>query len=140
MTFSKNTKELLAHITEASNNTLKRPMDLGALLEVSRQNDKQVVLEELAFISKFLIKTMEIIKRIGQNGEGYDKLYGEFSSNVVKSRELISSIIESAPIDVKTLFKSQYLFLNPTAMENIMKLYHDLSWYKNYLIDHRTNA
>lgn len=140
MTFSKQTKELLAQITETSKNSLQRAMDLGTLLELSHQYDKQIALEDLAFTAKFLTKTMELMKRIGQSGDGYDALYTEFSSNIVKSHKILKSIIENAPPDVNKLFTSQYLFRNTTAMENSMKLFHDLSWYKNYLIDHQSHS
>jgi len=137
MILSTLTKELLSKIHETSGGTLQRSFDLGALLEVSLQHNTRAILDDLAFHAKFIVKTFELMKRIGKEGEGYDKLYKEFSASLEKSRQMILQILESAPNDVKALFTSQYLSLSTISMEQLMQLIHDLSWYKNYLIDVR---
>ncbi len=138
MILSAQTKELLSKIQTTSGNTLQRAMDLGALLEISLQHNKKTILDDLAFHSKFLVKTFELMKRIGKEGDGYEKLYKEFSASLEKSRQMILQILENAPNDVKTLFSSQYLSLSTISMEQLMQLIHDISWYKNYLIDMRS--
>ncbi len=137
MILSTQTKELLSKINETSGDSLQRAMDLGALLEISFLHNKTTILNDIAFHAKFLAKTFELMKRIGKDGEGYDKLYNEFSASLEKFRQMILQILENAPNDVKALFTSQYLSLSTIAMERLMQLIHDLSWYKNYLIDIR---
>ncbi len=80
------------------------------------------------------------MKRIGKEGEGYDKLFAEFSTNIKKSQSFITTLAENAEPDVKAHFSISYLSMNDRTMENLMQLFHDLSWYKNYTIDSRQSS
>jgi hypothetical protein len=73
--------------------------------------------------------------RIGRNGEGYDRLASEFSEAVAKTRDLVTSLISESPGDVRKRFADTYLALTQEGLENLLSLCHDLSWYKNWLID-----
>lgn len=137
MTLSQTTKELLSKISAASGNKLLRSMDLGVLIELSNQQQKQSVLEELAFSAKFLSKSFELMKRIGKEGDGYDKLETEFTVQVEKSRKAILQLLELADSMTKAHFTGTYLGMDTLALQNLMQLFHDLSWYKNYQIDSR---
>jgi hypothetical protein len=133
-------KDLLSKISDASRHSLQRAMDLGILLQLSASHKRRDSMENLAFHAKFVTKSFELLKRIGTEGEGYDKLYAEFTSNIERCRALIKDIIEDGPEQTRILFEAQYLSLSTTAMENLMSLIHDLSWYKNYLIDSKGTA
>lgn len=135
MTLRQSTKTLLSEINASSGNSLQRAMDLGALLEIAAA-DKRSLLEDLAFSSKFIVKSFELMKRIGRDGNGYEKIAGEFAAQTKKSQELLRTLLAGADAMTMAHFSSQYLEMNTLTMENLMKLLHDLSWYKNYLIDH----
>lgn len=136
MTLSQPIKTLLAEINTVSGGRLKRSMDLGILLEMTQQHSLQASLDDLAFSSKFLIKSFDLMKRIGKGGEGYDKLEKEFTVQTERSRTLIAQIVEKADPMTMSHFRGTYLSLEPISLENVMQLFHDLSWYKNYQIDH----
>jgi hypothetical protein len=140
MNLSAGTKSLLAHITEVSGNRMQRPLDVGRLIELAAQTNKQKELDDLAFFSKFLSKSFELMKRIGIENEGYEKLSGEFTADVEKSQALIRSLAEQAPKDVQAYFSVTYLTMNDNTMSNLMQLFYDLSWYKNYQIDSRQSS
>lgn len=137
MTLSQTTKSLLSEITAASGSTLQRSMDLGTLLEIGSQHSLKNILDDLAFSAKFLIKSFDLMKKIGKGGEGYDKLETEFTSQIKKSHALILQLLEQTDAMTKTHFSGTYLSMDTIAMQNLMQLFHDLSWYKNYLIDKR---
>lgn len=137
MTLSRTTKELLASINTISGGTLQRSMDLGVLIEIAHRNAMQPALDDLAFIGKFLTKSFELMKRIGEGGEGFDKLESEFSAQTEKSRTIIAALVEKADAMTVSYFTSTYLAMDTVAMTNLIQLFHDLGWYKNYLIDHR---
>ncbi|MBI2428320.1 MAG: hypothetical protein HYV29_05900 [Ignavibacteriales bacterium] len=137
MTLSQTTKSLISEINAASGNTLQRSMDLGALLETAHQNSLHDILNDLAFSAKFLIKSFDLMKKVGKGGEGYDKLESEFTSQIKKSHALISQLLEKSDAMTKAHFTGTYLSMDTIAMQNLMQLFHDLSWYKNYLIDKR---
>jgi hypothetical protein len=136
MTLRQTTKTLLSEINTLSGNTLQRSMDLGALLEVADLHSRQQVLDDLAFSAKFIVKSFELMQRIGKDGNGYEKIAGEFSAQIKKSQELLKQLLIPADAMTNAHFAGQYLEMNTLTLENLMKLYHDLSWYKNYRIDH----
>ncbi|NUN69783.1 MAG: hypothetical protein HUU02_08750 [Bacteroidetes bacterium] len=138
MTLSPTTRTLLSEITTLSGNSLQRAMDLGTLLELAAQHDRQQPLEDLAFSAKFITKSFDLMQRIGKDGNGYEKLAAEFSAQVTRSQELLRALLVSADAMTTAHFSGNYLEMNTLTLENLMKLYHDLSWYKNYRIDHAT--
>jgi len=113
-------------------------MDLGVLIELSYQSQAQDRLDDIAFSAKFLSKSFELMKRIGKEGEGYDKLESEFTAQVEKSRSAILQLLEHADAMTKAHFVSTYLGMDTLALQNLMQLFHDLSWYKNFQIDSRS--
>lgn len=135
MTFSQTTKTLLSDINTASGKSLKRSMDLGALIEIAEQHSLKEQLDDLAFSSKFISKSFDLMQRIGRDGNGYEKLSEEFSTQIKKSQEILMKILEKSDAMTQAHFKSHYLEMNTLTMQNLMQLYHDLGWYKNYLID-----
>lgn len=137
MTLSRTTKELLETINTTSGGTLRRSMDLGVLIEIAHQHAMQSTLDDLAFAGKFLTKSFELMKRIGKGGEGYDTLEREFSAQTEKSRAMMTSIVAKADVVTVSHFTATYLAMDTVAMQNLMQLFHDLGWYKNYQIDHR---
>ncbi len=135
MILSQKTKTLLTSINKASGNRLKRSMDLGALIEISEQNSSQELLNDLAFSAKFISKSFDLMQRIGTEGNGYEKLSGEFSAQIKKSQQMIKQFLSLSDSMTKAHFTGSYLEMNTLTMQNLMQLYHDLSWYKNYQLD-----
>jgi hypothetical protein len=136
MTIRPTTKTLLSEINALSGKTLKRSMDLGVLLEIADLHSQQQLLEDLAFSAKFIVKSFELMQRIGKDGNGYEKIAGEFSVQINKSQSMLKQMLEPADAMTKAHVTGNYLEMNTLTLENLMQLFHDLSWYKNYRIDH----
>ncbi|MDP1678415.1 MAG: hypothetical protein Q8L88_16280 [Bacteroidota bacterium] len=137
MILSQHTKTLLSTINDASGKTLKRSMDIGTLIEIAEQHSMQDQLDDLAFSSKFIVKSFELMQRIGKDGNGYEKLSKEFSDQIQKAQALIKQFLDRADGMTKAHFAGNYLEMNTLTMQNLMQLFHDLGWYKNYQIDQR---
>jgi hypothetical protein len=137
MNLSQQTKTLLSTINEASGKMLKRSMDLGALIEIAEQHSMQEQLNDLAFSSKFIIKSFDLMQRIGNDANGYEKLSQEFSDQIQKSQNLIKQFLDRTDAMTRAHFTGNYLEMNTLTMQNLMQLFHDLGWYKNYQIDQR---
>lgn len=129
------TARILTTLDTLSAHTLKRRDDLGELLELAAQNDAQDELDRLGFTAKFLTKTHGIMQRIGRNGQGYDQLAKEFSSNMEKACHLIRSLTVPAPAGLREQFHSTYLSLTAESFQHLLSLLHDLGWYKNWSMD-----
>jgi hypothetical protein len=129
------TVSLLSELETFSGGTITHRSDLGMLLECGRSGADRDVLDELGFFSKFLHRTYGIMTRIGRKGEGYDRLANEFQEAVAKTRGLVTSLIAGSPEDVRERITATYLAMTQEGLENLLSLCHDLSWYKNWLID-----
>lgn len=135
MNMSPATIEIMAALDALSTGTLKCRTDLCTLIELTAQGNVQRQLDDLSFTAKFLSKSHGIMQRIGRNGQGYDQLAKEFSSNLEKATTLIRSLVATAPIEVRQRFDSTYLSLTPESFRNLLSLFYDLSWYKNWRLD-----
>jgi hypothetical protein len=136
MQLSVSTSTLLDALVSFSGGKLTRRDDLGALIELSARQDRIAVLEDLCFLAKFLSKTYGIINRIDQNGDAFDRLSREFSYNLQKASSLVQTLVSDAPKEVQERFARTYLSLEAGTLRDFLALCYDLSWYKNWLIDH----
>ncbi len=136
MVISQETSALISSVQAFSRNKLRHADDLAILVELSRLHHHDQVLDEVSFLSKFLINTSTVMKRIGRDGEGYDKLSREFSENLEKANTFVRLLVKEAPEDVKRHFVSTYFGLTPVSLESLMQLLYDVSWLKNWNIDH----
>jgi hypothetical protein len=137
MILHQSTKIILSDINEVSGKSLKRSLDLGALLQIAEEQSQKTMLDDLAFSAKFITKSFELMQRIGRDGNGYEKLSEEFSMQIKKSQEILKQLLDKTDAMTKAHFTGNYLEMNTLTMQNLMQLFHDLSWYKNYQIDKR---
>jgi len=135
--FSEATHAVLAELDALSSRRLRRRDDLGALLELAEQAAQQPALEELSFHAKFISRSYRIMKRIGRDGEGYDRLNSEFLNALERCRSLMRGVLGGAPRPIRDRMESSYLELSPSSIEALLALADDLSWYKNWLLDRR---
>src|SRR5512141_435511 len=137
MRLSPETSSLLFRLRSFSGNRLTREQDLGSLLELGSASDRTTILEDLSFLAKFLSRTHGIMQRIGAKGDGYDALAREFQDSLQRASGLIRQLLEGAPAEVRQEMTATYLGLSHERLANLLALLYDLSWYKNWLIDHQ---
>jgi hypothetical protein len=140
MVISQETSSLVSSLQEFSEEKLQHADDLASLIELSRLHHSDQVLDDLSFLAKFLINTSGVMNRIGKNGEGYETLSREFAENLEKASTFIRLLVKEAPDDVKLRFASTYFVMTPDSLNGLMQLLHDISWLKNWNIDHRSAA
>ncbi|MGB5873951.1 MAG: hypothetical protein WBG01_10570 [Bacteroidota bacterium] len=137
MQLSTQTATLLNELDVLSRNRLTHRDDLGLLLELAAHHRNTGLLDSLSFLAKFVSRTYGMLQRIEKNTEGYGNLEREFGENLEKGKSLLRSLLQAAPSDVRGHFETTYLTMHPLALEKLLALYYDLSWYKNWLIDNR---
>lgn len=137
MQLSTQTAALLNELDALSRHKLTHRDDLGLLLELAAHHRDSELLDSLSFLAKFVFRTYGILQRIGKDTEGYSNLEREFRENLEKGKSLLRSLLRAAPSDVRGHFETTYLRMQPRALEKLLALYYDLSWYKNWLIDNR---
>lgn len=135
MEISSATSEILRSIEQLARKPLSRRTEMGMLIEVASQHGLERTLGDLSFYAKFCHKTHGIMQRIGAGAEGYEKLSAEFAANVQQCKDLLTSILRSAPDEIRQHFATYFLAVTPEGFANLLSLFADLSWYKNRLLD-----
>jgi hypothetical protein len=138
MVVSQETAALISSLQDFSGRKLHHADDLASLVDLSRLHNHGQVLDDVCFLSKFLIKTSAVMKRIGKDAEGYDKLSFEFAENLEKVSTFIRLLVKEAPDDLKRHFTSTYFGLTQEGLNSFMELLSDITWLKNWDIDHRS--
>ena len=131
------TSLLLAELQSFSGGRLTRVNDLGTLLELGQDGEPSRIRGELVFLAKFISRIHGIMQRIGPGGNGYDKLLGEFNEKLESCGVLLRDLLAGAPADDRAHFVSTYLAATPESLGNYLALLYDLSWYKNWELDHQ---
>jgi hypothetical protein len=107
--------------------------ELSLLLEIVSLNGKESVFADLIFQAKFAVKTREVMKRIGQEADGFEKLATEFQSSVTQSIDLLRKLVEGDKEEDE--FGRKFLSVEPNSFERFMELLTDLNCIKNWQID-----
>jgi hypothetical protein len=135
MELSLSTIELLRSLDSMSGSGLRRRDDVGTLVELAARPGLSGTLEELVFLAKFISKSRTILKRIGNDGEGYERLTKEFTGSIQRAMELTRTLVQAAPDDVQSHFVARYFTMTADGLEEFLVLADDLRWYKNWLLD-----
>jgi hypothetical protein len=137
MTISEQTTALIETLEQSAKARLRFRKEVAELLELARVHHMLRQFEELSFHAKFAYRAIGIMKRIGKDAEGYNKLSKEFDESTETVKRLATDLLAKAPQDVSAHFATQFFAMTPSAFQQMVLLFHDLSWYKNYLIDTR---
>ena len=140
MVVSQETESFILSLQNYSRSTLHHADDLASLIELSRIHNQRQLLDDVCFLSKFLVNTNTVMKRIGKDAEGYGKLSYEFTENLEKASTFIRLLVKEAPDDVKKHFTSTYFGMTHGGLNSLMELLYDITWLKNWEIDHRSAA
>ena len=138
MLLSPSTSTLVDALDAFSQRKLTRKDDLGILVELASISHAKGTLDELSFTAKFVSRTYGIMRRVGAQDKAYTGLSREFAEQLEKAETLGRSLLRCAPAGIEDQFASTYYARSPEALERHLALLYDLSWYKNWLIDHRT--
>ena len=128
--------EFLQKLEQYSKRKLEFPAELAGLIEAASPG-RTALFNDAMFHAKFVVKSQEVMKRIGPAGEGYDKLSTEFSASVEKASTLLKTLVKEAPYEVKQQFIRMFFSMDHESLSRLMKLFADLSWVKNWQVDGR---
>jgi len=129
------TLDFIRELERSSNQKLFFPDDVGYLLEASRLHQEMEVFEEAIFLAKFITKSAGVMKRIGPDGDGYDKLSSEVQTAIQKASSLLKKISESRPDNAGHLQHTMLFAMSHEALERLMRLFADLTLVKNWVLD-----
>ena len=129
------TLDFLRDLERFADRSLKYPNDVGHLVEAAIRNRKMDAFDEAIFLAKFVTKSLGVMKRIGVDGDGYDKLSAEFQASLGKVASLLKDIGEGAPEDVRRSQTALFFNLTQESLDRLMPLLSDLAIVKNWVLD-----
>ena len=135
MTHPAETQELLRELERSANKKLRYPEAIGAFFEAARASGRVDGFLEAAFLAKFVTKSFGIMKRIGVDGEGYDKLSSESESNLARASSLLRSLNEGLPEDLRKRHDDLFFSMKQESMGRFITLLEDLTTLKNWTLD-----
>jgi len=130
--------ETAKFITEVENHTgrkMSHPTEVGSLLECARRSNSLQTYEDLIFQAKFTTKAIAIMKRIGNDGEGYEKLATEFGSSLERVSALLKELLKGYPAEDEQRFLATFLAFDQNSLSRLLDLMQDLTLVKNWTID-----
>jgi hypothetical protein len=136
MLLSSATVEELDALDSFSSGQIACRGELGLLMEAARTSGQQALFEKLCFNAKIASRTFRMMQRIGKDGLGYDNLEREFLASVAACAEKMRSLNAAIPEADRQSFEQGYLTKSSKALGHFLELCRDLSWYKNWRIDH----
>jgi hypothetical protein len=135
MALRNNTQELLAEIERAAKKKIRYPEAVGSLLEAAQSGGAMDLFQEAAFLAKFVTKSFAIMKRIGVDGDGYDKLSTESEANLAKCATLLRSLNERLPGELSSDYDARFFSLTQDSLGRFLVLLDDLTTLKNWMLD-----
>jgi hypothetical protein len=128
-------EEFISQLEIFAKRKLNYPLEVGEILQVVLQTGLIREFENLIFQAKFLVKTQEIMQRIGPGTNGFEKLSAEFQLNVKKSIDFLNMLLERAPSEVARKLTEMFIVMETNSFHQFMKLSSDLSYIKNWQVD-----
>lgn len=109
---------------------------LTLLLQRASEGMAQPFLDA-CFHAKFLVRSQEVMRRIGRGAEGFDLMAAEFQSGVERTMTLLRTVVKEAPIGPRDRFVQSHLQADGESFAGFLTLCSDLSRIKNWEVDGR---
>ena len=129
--------EFVVNLEVFGKRKLNYPVEIGEILQITFQTGLTNEFEELIFQAKFLTRTQDVMRKIGYEAEGFEKLSAEFQSGLKRSMDLLKILVGRSSVDVIRKYSDTFFAMEAEGFLRLMKLYSDLSWIKNWQIDGR---
>ena len=110
---------ILADIETLAAGRLHFPEELSAMVRSCVGGERWQDVLALSFHAKFIVGASAAMKRIGSQGEGYDKLSTEFSGQLETARSLLLGILEHMP-KMKASFEDHFFVFTPSTLQNFL--------------------
>ena len=128
-------KDFIDELEMYAKRKLNYPEEVEELLKIVMQTGLVGEFESLIFQARFLVKTNEIMERIGPGTNGFEKIWMEFQSSMKKSIDSLKMIVERSPSDVNRKLTGMFIVMETDSFGRLMKLFSDLSWIKKWQVD-----
>lgn len=127
--------EFVRQLEAYGSGNLNYPLELGELLRIVDRTGMTNDFDELIFQAKFLVKSQEIMQRIGPGTEGFERFSTEFQTSVKNAMARLKLLVDRAPQDIPRHHFNGFLSAEESSIESFLRLASDLRWIKNWQLD-----
>jgi hypothetical protein len=127
--------KFLDNVERHTHKSFKQKEDVARLLRVAERRSMQQVLIDAVFHGTFVVKTRDVMQRIGNGAEGFDSLSAQFSEGLERVSALLRTLIKEEPDEEKHRFTHDYLSMNQESLSRLLALLGDLSLIKHWEVD-----
>lgn len=131
-------QDLLNTVERHAGRTFRHRDAVAFLLETAEQRNMAIAFSDAIFQAKFLVRTREVMARIGQGAEVFDKLGAEFKESLEKASTLLRTLVKESDGEAKVSFVSRFLSMDQGSLERLFELFNDLAILKNWEVDGNT--
>ena len=128
-------KEFIHELEDYAGRNLHYARELGILMEAVRQTGMIGDFDDILMRSKFVVKTLEIIKRIGPNAEGAKKLEDEFQAGIKDVAASVKKITARLPEHEAEVFNNTFFAMREGCLDDFIGLLADFAVIKNWTLD-----
>lgn len=132
------TRTFVADLEKFAGRKLAFPEEIGLLVEAAGDKSHRKTLEEAAFHAKFAAKTFELMRRVGAEAQGFDKLQAELANALTTTSRLLQSLGPRLPASARGSFEERFFKTDAEQLDNLLQLVRDLAWIKNWMLDGKT--
>jgi hypothetical protein len=125
----------LDELESSSRRTFAHQQEMGEMIELAWSSGGTELLEDAAFHAKFVTRAFDIMRRIGRDADGYNKMESEFKVSSEKAMTLIRTLLKDAPDEIKQQFMDKFLAPTEENLPRVMQLFAELAWIKNWMVD-----
>ncbi len=127
--------DFLDAVERHNGKTMRYKSEVGRLLQGAAARSMEQVFGDLVFHATFVVKTRDVMKRIGQGAEGFDTLSAQFSEGVERVSTLIRTLLKDGPEEDKQGFSGLFFTMEREALDRLLDLMSDLALIKHWQVD-----
>ncbi len=130
MKISADTQSVIDFLQMISDNGIRKPIDLAAILEVGATYSQDELVQSIIFTGKSIWNLSKILTR-SPDSVAIDKINREFRDNIDEMQNQLRKITDFVEMADVQRFNIVYLQKDLGSMRNIIDLAHDLSILKD---------
>jgi hypothetical protein len=131
MELSPQTQAVLSYFDQYTGSSIRKPNDLGILLEAALQLDAADEFNRLVFVGKCAWNVYNVLRKIQPSDDGHATVEHEFVTNINDLRGLLLFFSEKTEGQIQQRFREVYLATTPGTLRNVVDLAHDLARFKD---------
>lgn len=127
--------QFLDDVERHAKRAMKHRGDVAALLRAASARSMEQVFMDAVFHATFVVKTRDVMKRVGAGGEGFDTLKAQFGEGVERVHTLLRTLLKEEPAEVKETFASTFFRMEQEHLDRLLDLMSDLALIKHWEVD-----